>query len=117
MAEDRFIRFQLPDETGKMVWIKMYTPHLHQFLTQMLGHISTWPTPAALTQEVAAEPDPIHLSFFGVSPIEGTDLARVSIAVGPIVLQLAVSLAVLFQTLDALNQTTEPDPTSSHRPH
>lgn len=117
MTEERFIRFELPDETGKTVAIKLFTPHLRQFLTEMLAHIATWPVPAALTQEILVDDHPIRPSFFGISPIEGTDLARVSIGVGPIDLQLALSLSDLMQALETLNQMTEPDPTSSLRPN
>jgi hypothetical protein len=71
-----------------MVSIQMFTPHLRQFLTEMLAHVASWPVAPALTRDVPAEAEPIFPSFFGISPIEGTDLARLSIGVGPIDLQL-----------------------------
>src|SRR4051812_7273433 len=93
MVEDRFIRFELPDEAGNKVAIKLFTPHLRQFLTEMLAHIATCPVPPPLTGDVPADDSPISPSFFGISPIEGTDLARLTIGVGPIDLQLALPLS------------------------
>jgi hypothetical protein len=116
MEEQRFIRFELPDETGKKVAIKLFVHQIRDLISGLLSAGAAFPEPPALTQEIPADPEPVKATAIGISPLSEGD-ARLSISSGPIHLQFSVSLDALMQALEALKQQTEPGPTSPRRPN
>lgn len=118
MAEQRFIRFKLPDETGKLVNVTLYASQFDDFAAGLLQVAASIPTPPGLTVDIPADINPAPISALDISPIAGSpDQARLAICVGPIALQLSVSVSDLLSALETLKSQTEPDPTSFHRPN
>lgn len=96
-----------------------FTQHgIRDLVVQVLRLISTAPVEPTLDRQIELEDDPVRLNGFVVTPLEGCpDGARLSIGIGPVDLQFAVSLPVLMQALSDLKEQTAPDPTSSRRPN
>lgn len=118
MAEGQIIRFHLPDETGKRVAIRLSLPQARDFLNGIIQAIGAMPQEPGLEVEAPLEASPPRATGLAVTPIDGApNLARVSIFVGAVDLQIAVPLEALMDQLDDLKRQTEPDPTSPRRPN
>jgi hypothetical protein len=65
-----------------------------------------------LTAEVTTAPNPINVSGLDISPmLDEPSAARLTLLCGMMDLQFSIPVSELFQALEALKATTEPDPT------
>lgn len=111
-------RLKLSDKDGKQTEYHFSAAGLGNLVTQITYMASQVPQPPSLEVEVETVENPVQATAFGISPIAGNaTAARVSIVVGPIDLQFAVPLADLYEALKAMDEGTEPNPMSSHRPN
>lgn len=116
--KDLVFKLQFPGPDGKPVPVQFSVDGLRGLIVQLLQTVASVPQPPTLEFVSNADRQPIRATGLGISPLEGDEnFARVSIVVGPIDLQFAMPLAGLVDALQMLQDATEPDPKSSHRPN
>jgi hypothetical protein len=112
------VKMVFPGKDGKKIPIELPVSSIRKVVSDLLRVAAAIPQKPALVADIQNDPNPIQITAFAISPVEGShDQARLSIGVGPADLQLSISLSDLFQAFRALETQSEPDPTSSRRPH
>jgi hypothetical protein len=112
------VKLAFPGKDGQSIPVELPIDGIGKLVSDLLKVAASMPQKPSLTTDFINDPDPVAATAFGVTRIENqTRSARLSIAVGDLHLQVSVSLSDLFQALEALKRTSEPDPTSSRRPH
>lgn len=115
---DLIFNLALTGADGKKVHFQFTQEGLRDLAMMALRAASSVPIPTTLERTLTLEESPIPANWFMVTRLEGDPTGgHVSIGIGPIDLQFAVSLGVLMQALDDLKKATEPDPTSYRRPN
>lgn len=118
MDDDLIFNLTLEGIDGKKVPFRFTRAELRDLLTQILSVAAQAPLKPDLDRKLILDEHPIPANGFMVTRLADVPGGgHVSIGVGPIDLQFAVSLDVLMQALEVLKGESEPGPTSSHRPN
>jgi hypothetical protein len=118
MSDDLLFNLAISGTDGRKTPFQFTKAGLRDLIVQMLSITAQAPLKPDLERQLTLDEHPIPTNGFVVTPLEDhPDGAHVSIGIGPIDLQFAVSLPVLMEALGALKEATEPDPTSPHRPN
>lgn len=118
MSDDLVFNLALTGADGKKVPFQFTKESLRDLIVQMLSIAAQAPLAPSLDRKLTLDEVPIPTNGFVITPLEDQpEGGHVSIGIGPIDLQFAVSLDVLIHALENLRAATEPDPTSSPRPN
>lgn len=112
------VKLAFPGKDGKKIPVEFPVDGIEKLISDLLKVAEGLPRQASLTTEFLNDPNPPEATAFAVTPIENQPhAARLSIAIGEVRLQISVPLGPLLEALEALKQTTEPDPKSPLRPN
>ena len=118
MNDDLVFNLTITETDGKETPIQFNQAGLRNLIAQMLALASEAPLEPELERKLTLDDNPPTTNGFVVTSLkDNPDGAHVCIGIGPIDLQLAVSLPVLMQALETLKARTEADPASFHRPN
>jgi hypothetical protein len=115
MAKTFLFKLEFPGSNGKRVPVCLTVDGLRSAIAQILHAASSVELPADLERMITLNDNPILCNGLAITPLEDDpDGAHVSIGIGPIDLQFAVSRPILLEALADLTAAPQIK-TSPHR--
>jgi hypothetical protein len=109
MSKELVFELDFPGPDGKKMPLHLTVNSLKRLMAQLLDAASSVELPPNLEQMITLSENPVPTNGLAITLLEDDPTgARVSIGIGPIDLQFAVSLPLLFEALEDLKAKTKP---------